>query len=127
MERGLRPLLVLFALSQLAIGFMLWATPGFFYEHVGPFGARNDHYMGDVATFYLALGAAALVASRRRSWQVPVLGLALLQNALHALNHLIDIDEADPGWLGPADFVELLLVTALLAWMLAAARRSVTR
>ena len=74
--------------------------------------------MADLATWYLALGAAALIAVRRASWRVPVLALALIQYALHSLNHLIDIGESDPSWLGPANFASLVLTTVLLAWML---------
>ena len=114
----MRLLLIVFGLVQIVLGLLLWITPGFFYDEIGPFGARNDHYMADVATFYLALGAAALVSVRRVSWRVPVLALSLVQYALHALNHLIDIGESDPGWIGPADFVSLTLTTMLLAWML---------
>jgi hypothetical protein len=114
----MRPLLIAFAVGQLVLGLLLWLTPGFFYDEIGPFGAQNDHYMGDVATFYLALGAAVLVSVRRESWRVPVLTLALVQYALHSLNHLIDIGESDPGWIGPADFVLLTLGAALVAWML---------
>ncbi len=114
----MRPLLIAFGAVQLLLGFLLWVTPGFFYDEIGPFGPRNDHYMGDVATWYLALGAATLVAVRRESWRVPVLALALIQYTLHALNHLIDIGESDPGWIGPADFASLTLTAVLLAWML---------
>ena len=113
----------MFALVQLLIGVLLWAAPGFFFEHVGPFAPRNDHYMADVATFYLALGIVALIAARRPSWRVPVLLLAVIQNGLHAVNHLIDIGNADPGYLGPLDFAALLATTALLAWMLWVAGR----
>ena len=114
----MRPLLIVFALTQLVLGLLLWLAPGFFHDQIGPFGPRNDHYMADVATFYLALGAVTLVAVRRESWRVPVLTLTLLQYTLHSLNHLIDIGEADPGWVGPADFVSLALGAALVAWML---------
>jgi hypothetical protein len=114
----MRPLLIAFAAIQLVTGFLLWVTPGFFYDEIGPFGARNDHYMADVATFYLALGTALLVSVRRESWRVPVLTLALVQYALHSLNHLIDIGESDPSWIGPADFVLLGLGAALVGWML---------
>jgi Na+-transporting NADH:ubiquinone oxidoreductase subunit NqrB len=114
----MRLLLIAFAVVQLITGLLLWITPGFFYDEIGPFGPRNDHYMGDVATFYLALGAALVVAVRRVSWRVPVLALALMQSVLHALNHLIDIGEADPSWLGPADFAALCASALLLAWML---------
>jgi hypothetical protein len=114
----MRILLIAFAVVQLATGLLLWLAPGFFYEEIGPFGPRNDHYMADVATFYLALGAVALMAVRRESWRVPVLALALVQYVLHSLNHLIDIGESDPSWIGPADFASLALGAALVAWML---------
>ena len=100
------------------LGLLLWLTPSFFYDEIGPYPPRNDHYMADIATFYLALGAVALVAVRRVSWRVPVLALALIQYGLHSLNHLIDIGEPHPSWLGPANFVSLLLTALLLGWML---------
>ena len=114
----MKPVLALFAALQLLTGALLWLTPGFFYEEVGPFGPRNDHYMGDLATWYLALGALVLVAVRRREWRVPVLALALLQNLLHAFNHLLDLGEADPAWLGPATLISLVVLSGLLALML---------
>jgi hypothetical protein len=114
----MRALLIAFAAVQIGLGLLLWLTPGFFYDEIGPFGPRNDHYMADVATFYLALGAAAFVAVRRQSWRVPVLALALVQYGLHSLNHLIDIGESEPSWIGPADFVSLTLGAVLVAWML---------
>jgi hypothetical protein len=116
----MRALLAAFAALQLLTGALLWLTPGFFHEEIGPYGTRNDHYMGDLATWYLALGAAALVALRRDGWRVPVLAVAFLQYALHSLNHLIDVGEADPGWLGPANLVSILLATLVLGWMLRA-------
>ena len=47
-----------------------------------------------------------------------MLVLAFAQNALHSFNHLIDVGEAEPSWLGPANLVSLVLATVLLAWML---------
>jgi hypothetical protein len=118
----MRALLSAFAAGQVLIGALLWLTPGFFHDEIAPYGARNDHYMGDLATWYLALGAAAFVAVRRTGWRVPVLALAFIQSALHSVNHLIDVSETDPGWLGPANFVSLLLATVLLGWMLRSER-----
>jgi hypothetical protein len=118
-----KALLVAFAAIQIVLGLLLWIAPGFFYDEIGPYGTRNDHYMGDLATWYLALGGVALVAVRRVSWRLPVLVLAFAQYALHSLNHLLDVGEADPSWLGPANLVSLVLATALLAWMLQAERR----
>jgi len=127
MDRALKPLLLVFAAGQLVIGVLLWAAPGFFFEQIGPYAPRNDHYMADLASFYLTLAAVAFVAARRPAWRVPVLAVAAIQYALHSLNHLIDIGDADPGWLGPANLASLAATTALLAWMLATARREVAR
>jgi hypothetical protein len=118
-----KTLLVAFAAIQIVLGLLLWIAPGFFYDEIGPYGTRNDHYMGDLATWYLALGGVALASVRRVSWRLPVLVLAFAQYALHSLNHLLDVGEADPSWLGPANLVSLVLATALLAGMLQAARR----
>jgi hypothetical protein len=114
----MKVLLIAFAALQLVTGALLWITPGFFHEEIGPFGTRNDHYMGDLATWYLALGALLLASVRQASWRVPVLVLGLVQYALHSLNHLFDIGESDPSWLGPFTFVSILVLTILLAWML---------
>ena len=114
----MRPLLIAFGVGQLLLGLLLWLTPGFFYDQIGPYPPRNDHYMADLASFYLALGAVALLAVRRERWRVPVLALALIQYSLHSLNHLIDIGGSEPSWLGPANFASLVLTTVLLGWML---------
>jgi hypothetical protein len=114
----MRILLVLFGLAQLLLGVLLWFAPGEFYEEIGPFGPLNEHYMGDLATFYLALGAIAFVAVARPSWRVPVLAFALIQYTLHTVNHVLDVNESDPSWLGPGTLVALGVGAALLAWML---------
>lgn len=113
----MRILLVLFGLAQVALGTVLWFAPGEFYEEIGPYGPRNDHYMGDLATFYLALGAGALVAVRRVSWRVPVLAVALAQYALHTINHVLDVNEPDPSWLGPANIAAVAVGGVVVAWM----------
>ena len=85
---------------------------------MGPFGARNDHYIRDTATFSAAIGAGLLVSLRRPSWRVPMLAVSAVQFALHSVNHLVDIDKAHPAWTGYFDFFSLALTTVLLAWLL---------
>jgi hypothetical protein len=63
------------------------------------------------------------VAVRRREWRGPVLVLALLQNVLHAVNHVLDAGEADPAWLGPATLISLVLLSGCLALMLSESRQ----
>jgi hypothetical protein len=114
----MRILLIAFAATQTLVGALLWLTPGFFHDEIGPYGARNDHYMADLATFYIALGVVAFVALRHASWRVPLLVFAVVAYTLHSLNHLIDVGEADPSWLGPANLALIALSTVLLGWML---------
>lgn len=114
----MRILLIVFVVTQMVTGLLLWIAPGFFYDEIGPYGPRNDHYMADLATFYLALGGVGLIALRRVSWRVPVLAFAVIAYALHSLNHLIDVGAAEPSWLGPANLALISLSTLLLAWML---------
>jgi len=47
-----------------------------------------------------------------------VLFAALAQSALHTINHLFGIGDTDPGWLGPANFVALVLLTGAYAYLI---------
>jgi hypothetical protein len=116
--RALSPVLIAFGVSQLALGVLMAAAPDTFFEEIGPYGAQNDHYLRDISTFYLALGAAALVAARYPVWRVPVLAFALAEYAIHSVNHLLDVGDADPEWLGPANLIALVLTALLLGWLL---------
>lgn len=106
---------------HLIIGAAMALAPRRFFDDIAAYGAYNDHYIRDVATFYVALGAVLVVAAARTSWQIPLLVFALVQYGLHVVNHLIDIGDTEPGWLGPFNAVALALVTALL-WSLLRAR-----
>jgi hypothetical protein len=123
-EIRLRQAFVFLGATQLALGAFQAIAPGAFFDALGDFGSRNDHYLRDVSTLYLALGITLLVAAGRPAWRVPVLAFATIQYALHALNHLIDVSEADPGWVGPFDFVSLTMLAALLAYVMRDAARS---
>lgn len=102
----------------VGLSLVMIAALGFFFEQIAPIGVRNDHYILDGATFQLAFGAGALVAARRRDWRVPVLAMLTFQFVLHALNHLKDIDDASPHWLGVANFAGLAAGGLLLVWLL---------
>jgi len=52
-----------------------------------------------------------------------VLAVAFLQGGLHALNHLLDVGEARPFWLGPFNLVALTVAAALLGLLLVASAR----
>ena len=113
----LRVGLAVFAFYSFAVAALMVFAPHTFFVDIGPFGVENDHYLRDTATFELALGVGLLVAIWRENWRTPVLCVVALQFALHTLNHLADIGEAHPHWIGPADFISLALATLALAWL----------
>jgi hypothetical protein len=120
----MRQALFLLAAVQLFLGAFLVVAPGTFVDKLANYGSgADDHFLRDVGTFYLAMGTGLLLAVRRPSWRVPVLFLVTLQYALHTVNHLVDIGDADPGWLGPFNFFSLLLLTFVTGWVLAGAAR----
>jgi hypothetical protein len=118
-RRDLVALLILnFAVVHVALGAWQLISPGSFFDVLGPFGTSNEHYTRDVGTFTLALGVAFAIAWRRPAWRVGVVGYALFQYAFHAVNHLADIDAADPERMGPIDFATIGLTAVVLGWML---------
>ena len=119
---ALRPVLVLLGVSQLLVGAVMVLAPNDFFEQIAHYGPYNDHYIRDVATFYLALGGCLLVAVARPSWQVPLLTFALVQYALHLLNHLWDVADGEPAWIGPVNAIGIALIAVVIAWLLRAER-----
>lgn len=109
--------LVAFAVYQFVVAALMVFAPHTFFTDIGPFGAQNNHYLRDTATYNAAFGAALAVAYWRVAWRTPVLCCLALQFVLHSINHLADIGSAHPHWLGPADFISLSLATAVLVWL----------
>ena len=115
---ALRPIIAFLGVYHLLLGAVMVIAPRTFFDEIAHYGAYNDHYIRDVATFYLALGGCLLVAVGRTSWQVPLLTFALVQYGLHVLNHLWDVADGEPSWIGPANVVTLGLIAALILWLL---------
>jgi hypothetical protein len=126
-ERRVRQALLALGVGQLGLGGLLAVAPGAFFDAIADYGVRNDHFLRDISTLYLALGVTLLLAADRPSWRVPVLAVGAIQYALHALNHLLDIGDADPGWVGPFNFVTLVLVAAAFGYVLRELRRKEPR
>jgi hypothetical protein len=117
-------LLGLLGLYLIALSLLMLVSPGTFFDQLAPFGIQNDHYIRDGATFQLALGFLALLAARTPALRPAALLVISLQFLIHSVNHLVDINESDPAWLGPADFIALALMSALAILLLRKTRRS---
>ncbi len=113
--------LIVFGLYALGIGLFMLFAPGAFFDTLGAFGVRNDHYIFDNATFEVPQGLLLLAAVRWASWRVPALAFATAHWALHALSHLIDPHHAAGDGIGWLEAGGLVGTTAILAITLRAA------
>jgi hypothetical protein len=120
---ALRPLVLLAGVLHFGAGLFMAVTPRAFYDSVGTYPPFNGHYLRDLATFYLALGIGLIVAAGKRSWQVPLLTLTVVQYALHVGNHVLDVGDAEPGWKGPVNAAWLAIVGLVLYFVLRTASR----
>jgi archaellum biogenesis protein FlaJ (TadC family) len=121
--RTVRLGLLAFGLTQLAFGVWMVVAPGGFFDHWAAFGTRNEHYVRDVATISLTIGAALVWVARYPRWRVPVLAVAALQSALHTISHVVDLGEPPSGWQGPVNLAAVAGGTMTLLFLLQLARR----
>jgi len=102
---------------EIITGLLQGAVPGWFYDEVSPILERNDYLMRDVATIHLAFGLALFALRDRPAWRLGVLICAAAQYALHALNHLFYVDDANPAWHGVFDFLYVGAFALIYAWL----------
>ena len=106
--------LIVVGVQQVATGLLAFVAPGAFYDVIASYPPQNDHFVMDLGSWQVALGAIALYGARRAEWRLPLLGFLALQYALHTVPHILHVDDADPGWhgvfgLGTQAFGALLL------------------
>jgi hypothetical protein len=106
--RYVEVILIVFGAYSVALGLFMLFAPGPFFDTLGSFGVRNDHYIFDNASFEFPLGLMLLAALRWPSWRVPALAFATVHWGLHAVSHIIDPHHAageSVGWLEAAGLV----------------------
>ena len=122
--RQWRAILVLVGITHVGLFAWMAFDPSGFFDAIGDFGPRNDHYIRDAAMFPLAMGAGFLGAAVRPRWRAPVLAVAAVWYIAHAVNHLIDINDSGAGTF---DFVSLLVSAILFGGLALAAVREDVR
>jgi hypothetical protein len=113
--------------AHVVFGLALLFAPGPVYDDFATFQPRNDHFIRDFGTFYVALGVAFGAAARRHAWRAPVLVVALVQYALHTANHVYDLGRPAEDWVGPVNAAVVaaaLVALALLAYAVIGRRRA---
>lgn len=113
--------LIVFGIYALSIGVFMIVAPGTFFDTLGAFGVRNDHYIFDNATFEVPQGLMLLAAVRWPSWRIPALAFATLHWAMHSVSHLVDPHHGAGDWIGWMEAGGLVVTTAILAVALRAA------
>ena len=107
--------LIVYGIYSVALGIFMILLPVVFFDTLGAFGERNNHYIFDNASFELPLGVLLLAALRLRSWRVPALAFATAHWGLHALNHLVDTHHHLGTSVGYLEFAGLAFSTLLIA------------
>jgi hypothetical protein len=107
--------LVVYGFYSVALGLFMMLAPGVFFDTLGAFGVRNDHYTFDSASFELPLGLLLLAALRWPTWRVPALAFATAHWALHALSHILDTRHRAGTGVGLLEFAGLAVSAVLLA------------
>lgn len=107
--------LIVFGLYAVGLGLFMLFFPGAFFDTIGTFGTRNDHYIFDNASFELPLGLMMLAAVRWPSWRVTALAFASVHWGLHALSHIIDPHHAAGESIGWLEAAGLVVTTVFLA------------
>ena len=111
--------LIVAGVTQIITGVTALLAPGVFYDVIASYPPENEHFLMDLGSWQIALGAVAVYGARRPEWRVPLLGLVGLQYLLHAVPHLIHVDDPEEGWHGPFALIAQLLGAGLLLGLVA--------
>jgi hypothetical protein len=114
-SRNTEVVLVVLGVYSVLIGLFMMFAPGSFFDTLGTFGVRNDHYIFDNATFEIPQGLLLLAAVRRVSWRVPALAFATVHWALHSISHIIDPHHGAGDLIGWIEAGGLVFTTVILA------------
>ncbi len=114
-SRYVEVILIVFGVYSVGLGVFMIVAPGVFFDSLGAFGTRNDHYIADNASFELPLGLLLLAALRWPSWRVPALAFATAHWGLHTLSHLVDTGHRAGATIGWLEFAALAISTGFLA------------
>jgi predicted anti-sigma-YlaC factor YlaD len=116
--------LLVAAATQLLPGILATVSPAAFYDTIASYPPQNSHFLRDVGSWQIALGLLSLFAWRRPALRAPVLWVLAVQYTLHTVSHVIDVNDSDPSWQGPAALVLLALGAALFVVLAVREQRS---
>jgi hypothetical protein len=109
--RYLPPVCIVLGLAQLIPALWIVISPHSFFDHVGPFGVYNSHYLGDAAAFQAGIAVPLIAAAWIESLRAGTLAVTFAAVSFHAINHWIDVNHANGT--SNADVTDAILLTIL--------------
>ncbi len=109
--RYLPPVCVVLGVAWLVPALWIVIAPHSFFQHVGPFGPYNAHYLGDAAAFQAGIAVPLIASAWIEQLRAGALAIALAAVAFHAINHWIDVNHANGT--SNADVTDAILLTLL--------------
>jgi hypothetical protein len=100
----------------LVFGVWAFVDPASFFDQIATFEPYNEHFLHDVGSFQIGLGAALVFALLRWNALAAALGGTAVGSVIHVVSHVMDSDkggrDSDPVGLG---ILALATVVATLA------------
>jgi hypothetical protein len=114
-SRWTRLLVLVIGVSVAAQGVWAFASPRSFYDTLATFEPYNAHFLRDIGSAQIAIGAAAVVSVLHpRAIIAGLTGLVVFQ-VVHVASHVVDRDQGgNPGFDIPALTVLALITAAAL-------------
>lgn len=112
----MRRLFFVLGVVQVGLGMCGFLLPRPFYESIIDVGRYNPHFVRDVASVYVAIGAGTLVGAWQPSWQLPSVILGIVAFGGNAISTLLALDFAgrDVPAVSIADLLGHMIWTAAL-------------
>ena len=120
LARLARPALAAFGVFWLVIGLWAFLAPRSFFDTLAEFEPYNRHFLHDVGSMQIGIGAGAIAAAWTLRPVVSALIGVTVFHAVHALSHIIDRDLGGRPWF---DITSLTLVAVVSAVILYASKR----
>lgn len=89
-QRMLEILVAALGVLTVVTGLGLLFAPLWFFENIGNYPPFNRHYEGDLGAFVIGSGVGLLWAARDPYRYRALIGVALVANVLHMVNHVYD-------------------------------------
>ena len=109
--RYLPAVCVALGLAWLVPALWIVIAPHSFFDHIGPFGSYNPHYLGDAAAFQAGIAVPLIAAAWIEPLRAGALAVGLAAVSFHAINHWIDVNNANGT--SNADVTDAILLTLL--------------